>query len=151
MQVEIEFVAIRDEATLEEHREAVESISRFLPEASTREPDFSDDFETLQLIRVNGVAVGLVSFDLYQYSAEMHGLLRSDFDELFYQAKQIKVQLYRHLFDWVFNTLNKRKVVIKGKPDDKRLKGFAWMFRFRTLPNMDNGQRVWVLHRKEYS
>jgi hypothetical protein len=147
----VSFVAIRNEVDLARHWDAVQVVSGYLPNVvAGGQADFTENFETLHLVLVNQIAVGLVSADLYRHSAELHGILRPDFGDLFYQAKHIKRVLYQHIFNWVFYTLDKQKMMIKGPPDDRRLKGFAWMFGFGRLATLDHGKAVWVLKRKDY-
>jgi hypothetical protein len=147
----VSFVAIRNTDDLARHREAVAAVSAYLPNVLAGElADFRANFETLHLVLVNQVPVGLVSADLYRHSAELHGILRPDFGELFYQAKHIKRVLYQHIFNWVFYTFDKQKIMMKGPPEDRRMKGFAWMFGFRRLATLDHGKAVWVLKRKDY-
>ena len=110
-----------------------------------------DSLQFATLVHVNGVLFGCFIYDVFNDSVELHGIVRADAKTIFSGLGQIKKTIYNAILEDIFNVMGRAKVVLKAKPDNVGVRGFAILYGFKRLPYMDKGRVVWVLHRRDYN
>lgn len=152
-EVEVKFHAPKDEAELEACFDKFAFLHNFVP-YKLNETQLRSILEyslpNATLIYANGILIGCFLLWVYKNSAELHGVSRPDLEEVTPFGKQVKLHVFDAILECVFLSLNKDKLIIKGHPDNTGVIGFARMFGFTKLKNMDKGRNVWKLEKQEY-
>jgi len=150
----LKFITPQSIEELAPHKSDVEFLHHFSPLGYTSDEQYRiiESFvPAFSLVYANGILIGCFIFDIHKRSVELHGILRPDIKQIVPQANLVKIRIFEILLNEIFNVMGKDKVIIKGKPEWKGVNGFARMWGFERLQNMEKGKRVWKLTKEGYN
>lgn len=103
------------------------------------------------LVYANGILIACFMLAIHKRTVELHGSIRPDMHLVVPDYKGVKRFIQHVVLDGVFNVMKKDKVIIKAEPTNKGVRGFALMWGFQRLPNVDKGRYVWKLARDKFN
>ena len=151
--ISLTFVTPECDAVAMAYREDLAFLYHFLPfQADPVDEYLANSLPHLTLIYANDIIVGAFVLVLWKRTAELSGVIRPDLNTVFPgRGKRLKLKLFDIVLDAVFEGPGAReKLICKVPPESKGGRGFAWMYGFKKLPNIDKGRTVWKLEKINY-
>lgn len=147
----IDFVTPRTTEELETLQEEFLILNGLLPKPENKETflkQLPDKLGWMTLIYIDGVYCGGFWIQPSKKSAQLHGVFRENVGLQNYG--RLKVEVQKIVMQRVFKLLKKNKIIIKGDPEHKGIRGFALMWGFKRVNNIDKGNYVWKLTREQF-
>lgn len=151
--LDLRFVTPQSVAELASHRVELQFLFKFIPGglSDSQVWEFCEaSVPNVTIAYLNDVLIGCFALDVFTRSVELHGVVRPDIRTIVPKSNRVKQWIYEIIFEMIFKTMDRERVVLKAPPTNRDVWGFAVMHGFKKLQYPDKGETVYVLSREDY-